>query len=44
MNVGVNWRNIVGGEGNTVIMCGVDVVEDLKCSFHVARRWFICAR
>ncbi len=42
MNIGVHWRNIVGGEGNTVIMCGVDVVENVMHGFHVAGHWLIC--
>ena len=35
MNVGVHWHDIVGGKRNDVIMCGVNVVEDVKCGLHV---------
>ena len=35
MNIGVHWRNIIGGERDAVIMCGVDVVEDVKCGLYV---------
>ena len=37
MNVGVHWSNIFGGEGDPEIMCGVDIMEDVKGSLHVAR-------
>ncbi len=39
MNIGVHWRDILGGERDAVIMCGVGVVEVVKCSLHVAGRW-----
>ena len=42
MNVGVQWRYIVGGEGDALIMHGVDVVEDLKRGLHVTGRGLIC--
>jgi hypothetical protein len=35
VNVWVHWRNIIGGEGDAVIMRGVDVVEVVKCGLHV---------
>ena len=35
MNIGVHWRDIVGGEGDAVAMRGVDVVEDVKHGLHV---------
>ncbi len=38
MNVGVHWSNIFGSEGDPKIMCGVDVMEDVKGGLHVARR------
>ena len=38
MNIGVHWRDIVRGERDAVIMCGVDVVEDVKCGLHVTGR------
>jgi hypothetical protein len=42
MNVGVHWSGIVGGEGDTVVMRGVDVVEDIQRGLRVTRRRLIC--
>jgi hypothetical protein len=35
VNIGVHRHNIIEGERGAVIMCGVDVVEDVKCGLHV---------
>jgi hypothetical protein len=35
VNLEVHWRDIVGGKRDAVIMCGVDVVEDVKHGLHV---------
>ncbi len=42
MNVGVHWHDIVGGEGDAVIMRGVNVVEDIKRGLHVTGCGLIC--
>jgi hypothetical protein len=42
MNIGVHWSSMVGGEGDTIVMHGVDVVEDIQCGLHVTRCWLIC--
>ncbi len=41
MNVGVHRSSIVGGEGDTIVMHEVDVVEDIQRGLHVTRRWLI---
>ncbi len=42
MKVGVHWSSIVGGEVDTIVMHGVDVVEDIQCGLHVTQRQLIC--
>ncbi len=42
MDVGVHWHDIVGGEGDAVIMGEVDVVEDVKRGLHVTGRGLTC--
>ncbi len=42
MNVGVHRSGIVGDEGDTVVMRGVDVVEDIQRGLHVTRLRHIC--
>ena len=37
MNIGVHRSGIVGGEGDTVVMRGVDVVEVIQRGLHVTR-------
>ncbi len=44
MNIGVHRSGIVGGEGDTIVMHGVDVVEDIQCGFHVTQRQLIFVR
>ena len=42
MNLGVHWSGIVGGEEDTVVMRGVDVVEVKQRSLHVTPCRLIC--
>ncbi len=42
MNLGVHWSRIVGGEEDTVVMRGVDVVEVKQRGLHVTPRRLIC--
>ncbi len=41
MNIGVHQSSIVGGEGDTLVMGGVDVVKDVQRGLHVTRRRLI---
>ncbi len=41
MKVGVHQSGIVGGEGDNVVMGGVDVVEDIQRGLHVTQRRLI---
>ncbi len=42
MIVGVHQSSMVGGEGDTIVMHGVDVVEDIQCSLRKTQCWLIC--
>jgi hypothetical protein len=37
MDVGVHRSGIIGGEGDAVVMHGVDVVEDIQRGLHVTQ-------
>jgi hypothetical protein len=41
MNVGVHQSGIAGGEGDTTVMFGADVVEDIQLGLHVTQHRLI---
>ncbi len=42
MNIEVYWRDIVGGEGDAVIMHGVVAVEEIKQGLHMNGHRLTC--
>ena len=44
MDVGMHWSDRVGRKGDAVIMGGMNIVNSVKGTFHVADRGFIAVR
>jgi hypothetical protein len=41
VDVRVHRSDVLGSEGDTIIVCSMDLMKSIESCFHVTRRWFV---